>query len=137
MDRLVAKAEPAIRRLRGLTTDELFTELGRRLVAIRTDPEVAGGFHMSPDYEIERRAASDVSVLGRDLFMSINHQAEAYLYGDAGSDECRSRLLDTFAEGRSATATVLAAALVAESGLSPALASVVGLITLELFLERA
>lgn len=136
LDRLIATAEPAIRRLRDLTAEELLTELGRRLVAVRTNPVVAGDFHISSDYDVERKSADDLSALGHGFFMNINPQAEALLYGDAGSDECRSRLIDAFAEGHETTAGVLAAALVSEIGLSPVLAPVVGLITLDRFLMR-
>lgn len=135
MNRLIAKAQSAVDRLRSLPTDQLLTELGKRLAAVNTDPEVAGGFDLSSDYDRERWSPDDLHARGQRLFAITRPQAEGLLYGDAGSDECRSKLIDAFPEGSEATATALAAALVAEIGLSPVLAPVVGLLTLELFLK--
>jgi hypothetical protein len=139
MSSLAQKAEPALEALLDYNEDRLFSELGMRLKAVQKDPANSSQFDLAPDKSIEALGlAEDIRAFGRKYFARVNAQVYSLVCGsDADETEERNKLMEAFGVGADAVGPALAALLVAQLGLAPAIAAVVAALAIRLFFKPA
>lgn len=132
---LANQAQPAVSKLLQDSEDQLYTELGTRLTAIRLDPAVAGSFEPHIEFHVEAQGITfeDVRDLGRRFFKQLSPAAYQVICGsDAEDTKERQKLDDAFSIGIDAVASSIAAVLVASLGLAPAIAAVFAAIVVKI-----
>lgn len=133
---LAQKAEPAVAELLGASEESLFQQLGIRAMALKQNPELSGNFASSADYlERDMGTLDDIRDYGKRFFRRWNVEAFKLVCGTDPEDaEDRKKLADAFGLGEGRLASLIAAMLVAQLGLAPAVAAVIAVIVLKRFL---
>jgi hypothetical protein len=136
---LTALARPAMKELGQKSDDELYAELGARLMLLSRDPKMTGEFKPEEPIEIESLGfAADLKNFGLKFFNRVNRQAYELVCGtDAEESKEREDLLNAFGIGKEAVGPVLAGLLVAHLGLAPLIAAAVAAIVIRLFFKPA
>ena len=139
MSRLSDQAQPAVAKLVQADEDQLFEQLGVRAQAIAQRPELAGSFEPAVTYDQVAMGPLDaVRDIGRRIYR--RWEREAYLLVCGQEDEesgDRESLMAAFGIDGSAVAAILAAGLVSQLGLAPAIAAVVAAILVRRFFRPA
>lgn len=139
MDDLARQAAPAIEKLLQASAPQLLEHLGIRDRAIALDPSVAGSFAPSVVYDGPQMGLmEDIRELGRRIFARWNVEAHTLVCGggDAEREDRHSLLRAAGADPVMAGAT-LAALLVSQLGLSPAIAAVIAALVIRRFFRPA
>ncbi len=137
---LASQAQPAVANLLNQDTDQLYAELGKRLHAMRTEPALAGSFAPSlPPQTLMGLAPSDaLRTFGKTFFDRLNVQAYDLVCGtNADATQQRENIFTAFTSGTAGVGGVLAALLVSQLGLAPAIAGVVAALVIKLFFKPA
>jgi hypothetical protein len=132
-------AEPAITKLMDIDDeDTLFEQLGIRAKAIQNNPELSGSFEPTAAYEASTMGVlDDVRNYGKRLFRRWSVEGYNLICGDDPEDEeDRKELANAFGLGNNKIASVMAAMLVAQLGLAPAIAAVIATILIKRFLLK-
>lgn len=135
---LASRALPAVEKLEAATDDKLFLALGARLTINKSDPIGVANFDVDePEYET-LGMLNDLTVFGRRYFERVNEQCYDLVCGIAteASTE-RATLLKAFSLGKSEVAAAMAALLVSQLAIAPAIATVVAVIAIKLFFAPA
>lgn len=144
MTALMDEARLGLDALKTDDEDQLYMELGRRLQAMQIDPSLSGSF--APDlpvadvsFGIDGEAAmADLKSFGQGFFTRVNVQAyQLVCGGGADNTQDRKQVLDAFGVGKEAVAPAIAALLVAQLGIAPAIAAVVAMLIIRLFFRPA
>ena len=142
MSDLSSEAQPAMEYLLQADPDELFKELGLRFEAIKRNPELAGSFELPTESTEEALGLAELGEglrdFGHRFFERVNREAYSLVCGkESEQTQERKKLLDAFSLGPEAVAASLAALLVAQLGLAPAISAVVAAIVVKLFFKSA
>lgn len=132
-------AQNATSRLMAYSEADLYRELGQRLKQIARDPSGSADFDLQVGPQIETLGAvDDIRTFGEQYFNRVNQQVYALICGTETENGAeRTRLLDAFNLGRDAVTSTLAALLVAQLGLAPAIAAVMATLVIKLFFQPA
>jgi len=131
-------AQSAVETLLQSDEDQLYEELGMRVQAMKRDLAVSASFAPDVTYDAEAMGPlDDLRDFGRIFFNRLNTQAWHLACGtDAEDTEERKELMEAFGVGKEAVAATLAAVLVAQLGLVPAVAAVVAALIIKLFFRN-
>jgi len=129
------KALPAIESLKGKTEDQLYAQLGMRDKAIEKDPSKGESYNPTVIFDGTTMGLKDDIVdFGKQLFKTYQLQAYNLACGaDKSNDSDRKDLMNAFGLGDATFAAAIATVLVAQVGIAPAIASVVGVLVIKLF----
>ena len=137
MENLVQQAEPAVAKWLQDDVDEetLYEELGIRAKAIQENPGLSSSFDPAATYDQSTMGIlDDVRNYGKRLFRRWSAEGYKLICGDDPEDEeDRKELADAFGLGGNKAASVMAAMLVAQLGLAPAIATVIAAILIKRF----
>jgi hypothetical protein len=133
---LALQAQPATDELLKRNEDQLYEELGARLISLRSNASIAGSFN-PPTIE-PLGPADDLRLFGQHFFARVGVEAyEVTCGGQVGDTEEHAQLLNAFTIGYGAVAAALAGVLVASMGLAPAIAAVVATIAVKICFRAA
>jgi hypothetical protein len=132
-------ARPAVDDLLKLQEGDLYAELGARLHAVESDPSLGASF--APTIDISQESfgvVEDLQDFGRRYFELVSAQAYDLVCGSSPENaESRKKVADAFEYGKTAVATAITTALVAQLGFVPAIAAVVATIVISVFFRSA
>jgi hypothetical protein len=138
MPTLTEQAEPAVKKWLDADEDTLFEQLGIRAKAIQVNPSVSSSF--SPEVTYDQAAMGfldDVRDYGKRVFRRCSAEGYKLFCGsDPEDEEDRKQLADAFGISETKVAAVVAGILVAQLGLAPAIAAIVGAILIKRFLIK-
>lgn len=138
MSTLTEQAEPAVEKWLNADEDTLFEQLGIRAKAIQVNPSASGSFSPGVTFdEAEMGFLDDVRNYGKRVFRRCSAEGYKLFCGDDPEDEeDRKQLADAFGISEARVAAVVAGILVAQLGLAPAIAAIVGAILIKRFLIK-
>lgn len=115
--------------------NQLFEQLGIRMNAMRSDPAVAGTYDPAVSYDAAQMGVlDDVRAFGKRVFGRWNREAWELVCGTAKEDgDDRQSLLAGLGVDKTTAAAALAALLVGQLGMAPALAAVVAALVVKRF----
>lgn len=139
MSVLSEEAESAVALLMESDESQLYEELGIRSAAIDQRPELAGSFAPLVTFdEVAMGPLDSVRELGRRIFRRWENSAYGLACGTGVSDEGdRKALAGAFGGNSTTVAAFMAAMLVSQFGLAPAIAAVVAAIIVRRFFRPA
>lgn len=138
MSNLAEQAEPALDDLLNTEEDALFEQLGIRAKAIQNNTNLSSSFSPKVTFdEAAMGALDDVRNYGKRVFRRCSSEGYKLFCGDDPEDEeDRKELADAFGISEGKVASVVAALLVAQLGLAPAIAAIVAALIIKRFLIR-
>jgi hypothetical protein len=139
MDSLVSYAESSVGSLIKRKEDRLYQELGMRIRAIERDPKKAGSFEPQGVYDdVELGFGDDIKKLGERIFRRWNIEAYNLFCGSYSTDSnLRTELGKAFGIDEVAVASLIAASLVSNFGIAPAIAAVIAALIVKKFFRSA
>jgi hypothetical protein len=134
---LASKARAGTDKLLAQDENQLYAELGRRLTAMQANPAFSASFAPELPLGLESQGATeDLKAFGQRFFARVNVQAFQMICGkDAPTIEDREKVIDAFGVGKDAVAAAVAALLVSQLGIAPAIASVVAALIIRVFFK--
>jgi hypothetical protein len=138
MSSLVDQAEPIVNNLLNVDEDTLFEQLGIRAKAIQKNPELSSSFEPMVRYDQAGMGGlDDVRSYGKRLFRRCSAEGYQLFCGDDPEDEeDRKDLAEAFGVSERKVAAFVAAALVAQLGLAPAIAAIIAALLIKRFLIK-
>ncbi|WFU19936.1 hypothetical protein [Bradyrhizobium sp. CB3481] len=137
MEALIKQAQAATDELLEKDEDELFERLAVNLRAIAQEPAQSGKFELNASLDVEKLGPLDgLADLGKRYFQNVEAQIHSVVCGAADS-QTRAQLANSFGLGREAVAATIAALLVSQVGFAPAVAAVLGTLTIRIFFDPA
>ena len=140
MPELSKQAEPAVKKLLKSDEGQLYETLGILAKAIEKDPSKSGSFEPKVTYDMAQMGLKeDVMELGQKLYNRWIVEAYKIVCGsDKESMKDREALMKAFGvKDEEMIAATLAALLVTQLGLAPALAAVMAVLILKRFFRPA
>jgi hypothetical protein len=128
---LQSQAIPAVDKLISLDEEDLFSELGRRVVAMREEPTRTASFDFQPS---PFESFGDASSIGHKFFDNLNQAAYDACCGDGDSHKEIEKVFD---QGTTALATAIAAVLVSHLAIAAAVATAFAVIVVKIVAKAA
>lgn len=138
MSDLEKSALPAVENLIDASPEELFSELELRRRLIAEQPRSAGSFDAESEYRANLESLpKELSEFGRRFFQRFSRDVYDLLCGsDSTNADTRNALLQAMTS-KPTFAAALAAVLVSQLGVAPALAAVLAALVVRLFIDNA
>jgi hypothetical protein len=139
MSILSTQAEPAVQSLLQDDEVQLYEQIGIRSKAIAENPTLAGYFEPSVVYEqAELGLKEDVVELGQHIYQRWNREAYDLVCGSGSKDKKdREELAKAFGVSDVVVAASLAAVIVTNFGIAPAIAAVIAALVVKRFFRPA
>ena len=132
---LMKQAKPAVENLLDATEGQLYEQLGIRAKAIINDPSKSGSFEPEVVFDGSIMGLKeDLLDFGKQFYKRWQLEAHKLTCGSATSDAAdRNDLANAFGLGEASAGAAIAALLVSQFGLAPAIATVIGVLLIKRF----